>query len=285
MSVDCTSRSAEIPIAQLDSAAQVATGTHKAERVEFLGIAIDKLTLDAAVSLAAQAMQEGKRLQHGDVNVAKLVAFGRDTELRRCTAESDLICADGMGVVWGCRLMGVPVPERVAGCDLMMRLIALCAERGLRPYFLGATQAVLENAISAVRRQHPGIDIAGWQNGYFSATEESAVVAAIRESNANCLFVGMSSPRKELFLNKYRDQFGVPVQLGVGGSFDVLAGHVVRAPLWMQARGMEWLFRLGQEPARLWRRYLTSNAQYAAVLGLALARKVARSLRPDQRSG
>jgi len=256
--------------------------TSKSDRIKFLGINIDPLTLDSTIALAAHAMENGKRLQHGDVNVAKLVAFRHDLELRRCTAESDIICADGMGVVWGCRLMGVPVPERVAGCDLMGCLVELCAERGFRPYFLGATHSVLEDAIAAVQRRHPRIHIAGWNHGYFSTGEEPAVVARIRDSQADCLFVGMSSPLKEQFLNRYRDELGVPVQVCVGGSFDILAGHLKRAPLWMQVRGLEWLFRLGQEPSRLWRRYLISSGQYAGMLTLALAGKFFRRLFRDR---
>ncbi len=245
-------------------------------RVEFLGVPIDCHTVPRAVELASTAMRERKRLQHGDVNVAKFVGFKSDPELRRCTEESDIICADGMGIVWGCQLMGVPIRERVTGIDLMIKVIEVCAREGFRPYFLGARQDVLEQTIAEVRRRHPAIEIAGWRNGYFGPKDEQRIVDDIRASGADCLFVGISSSKKEIFLNRYRDALNVPVQLGVGGSFDVLAGRVRRAPPWVQNAGFEWLFRLAQEPDRLWRRYLTTNVQYGGILASAFARGVWR---------
>lgn len=247
-------------------------------RRDFLGCQVDTYTLDEAVALATGAMRERTRLQHGDVNVAKFMAFRRDRELLRYTQESDLICPDGMGIVWGCRLMGVPLRERVTGIDMMMRLVEACARDGFKPYFLGARQEVVDDTVARVRRMFPGIEIAGWRNGYFGPADEAGVVADIRASGADCLFVGISSPMKERFLNQHRDALGVPVQLGVGGAFDVLSGHIRRAPPWMQRAGLEWFFRFAQEPRRLWRRYLTTNTRFAGVLAMAFAGRISRPL-------
>lgn len=212
-------------------------------------------------------------MQHGDVNVAKFIASKSDPELRRCIAESDVVCADGMGIVFACRLLAIPVPERVTGIDLMMAIIEVCAREGFRPYFLGARQDVLDKAMHEVLCRHPQLKIAGWRNGYFAPQDEAKIVAEIRATGADCVFVGISSPIKEAFLNRHRNALGAPVQLGVGGAFDVLAGHVSRAPRWMQRIGLEWLFRLIQEPRRLTARYLTTNTRFLFLVVAAAARK------------
>ena len=242
-------------------------------RATFLEIPLDLYTMEDAVGLASNAMRRRERLQHGDVNVAKLIGMRTDAELLRCTAQSDIICVDGMGIVWGCRLMGLPVKERVSGIDMMMRVLAVCAREGFRPYFLGGREEVVQRAVEEVRRQHPRIQFAGWRNGYFRPEDESAIVAEIAASQADCLFVGISSPIKERFLNTHRNALDVPVQMGVGGSFDVLAGRVKRAPVWMQSAGLEWLYRFAQEPRRMAGRYLSSNIQYAVLLGSLLAHR------------
>lgn len=247
-------------------------------RADFLGAPVDCCTLQQVVELATAAMKHRRRLQHGDVNVAKFIDFRSDPELYRCTAESDIVCPDGMGIVWGCQLLGLPIRERVTGIDLMMRVIEVCAQTGFKPYFLGARQAILERAIAGVQARYPGLTVAGWRNGYFRAQDEPGIVAEIRSSGADCLFVGISSPMKERFLNRYRDAVGVPLLIGVGGAFDVLGGHVPRAPAWMQRYGLEWLFRLANEPLRLGPRYVRTNTQYLAILLFALARSALKRL-------
>ncbi len=243
------------------------------KRVEFLGCPVDILSMQEAEVLLERAMQRRQRLQHGDLNVAKLVSMRRDDLLKRATAESDIICSDGMGVVWGCQLMGLPVTERLTGCDLAFRVLDICARNGYRPYLFGAKPVVLARAIKKIRNDYPNIRLAGWRDGYFKPEDEAEIVAAIRRSQADCLLVGISSPIKEYFLNKYRDELMVPVQLGVGGTFDVIAGKVRRAPVWMQRAGLEWMFRFLQEPRRLGPRYLASNSAFALLLAKSLLRR------------
>ncbi|MFN0217659.1 MAG: WecB/TagA/CpsF family glycosyltransferase [Hyphomicrobium sp.] len=212
------------------------------------------------------------------MNVAKLVDMQSDAELRRCTEESDIVFPDGMGIIWGCRLMGVPVKDRIAGIDLMREVITICEREGYRPFFLGAQQSVVEDLVGRLRTMHPSLEIAGWRNGYFKPEDEPQIVLDIRASKADCLFVGISSPIKERFLNRYRDELGVMVQMGVGGSFDVISGHIMRAPVLVQQLGLEWLFRLLQEPRRLARRYYVSNSQYLMLLMRMAMRKIATNL-------
>lgn len=159
---------------------------------------------------------------------------------------------------------------RVTGVDLIAAVLGVCEREGFRPYFLGATQSGLDELVARVRREHPEKEISGSRNGYFSPDEEAGIVADIRASGADCLFVGISSPIKERFLNRNRNELGVPLQIGVGGAFDVLSGRLRRAPKLMQQSGLEWLFRLLQEPRRLAGRYIVSNAKFASMLLRAL---------------
>jgi N-acetylglucosaminyldiphosphoundecaprenol N-acetyl-beta-D-mannosaminyltransferase len=238
----------------------------------FLGCPINILTMDETVEIARGSMRDRTRLQHVALNVAKLVNARSDRVLAADVANSDVVSIDGMGIVWGARLLGLPVRERVTGVDLLARLLAVCAEDGFRPYFLGATGEVLQLAVAQVQARHPELRFAGFRDGYFKPSQEADVVREIRDSGADCLFIGMPTPRKERFLAAHRDALNVPFIMGVGGAFDVLSGHVQRAPPRMQALGLEWLFRIYQEPRRMWWRYAKTNALFAAILGRELVR-------------
>jgi N-acetylglucosaminyldiphosphoundecaprenol N-acetyl-beta-D-mannosaminyltransferase len=247
-------------------------------RTEFLGVPIDAMTLDETAAQAVDAMRSGRLTQHVALNVAKLVKLRHDPDLRRDVIESDIVGVDGMGIVWGARALGVDVPERVPGVDLMQRLLAICASEGFRPYLFGARPVVLETAVARAKQLWPRLDIAGYRDGYDGARDEAAAVAAIRKSAPDCLFIGMPTPYKERFLHRHRFQLGVPFIMGVGGGIDVLAGHVARAPESVQRIGLEWLYRIYQEPGRMWWRYLSTNVAFAGILGKAL---LGRALRRD----
>ncbi len=243
-------------------------------RQDLLGIPIDVLTFDETVDRAIQAMQHKELTQHVAINVAKLVKARGDDELRRDIAESHIIGIDGIGIVWAARMLGISVPERVAGVDLMEQLLRLCAKQRLRPFLLGAQQSVLEQAVEAAEKRWPGLEFAGIRNGYFAPQDEPEIVARIRDSRADCLFIGMPTPRKERFLHRYRHELDVPFIMGVGGGIDVLAGHVKRAPDLMQKAGLEWLYRIYQEPRRMWRRYAATNAVFAVLVAKAFLGRI-----------
>lgn len=240
-------------------------------RRDFLGVPLDCLTLAEIVALADAAMRDRCAIRQVSINVAKFIAMRHNRELDQDVRSSNLVNVDGMGVFWAARLFGVQVPERVAGIDLFDAVLGLCATRGYRPFFLGAQAGILARAVAGVQLRHRGLLFAGWRDGYFNAVDEAAVVAEIAASHADCLFIGMPTPRKERFLARYGEALGVPFVMGVGGSFDVLAGAIRRAPAPIQAIGLEWLFRLAQEPLRLGPRYVKSNAAFAAILARALA--------------
>jgi N-acetylglucosaminyldiphosphoundecaprenol N-acetyl-beta-D-mannosaminyltransferase len=242
-------------------------------RVSLFDCPVDIVTMEEAVDRARRAMAQGEQLHHVAMNVAKLVNMRTDPELAADVKAGHLVTIDGMGIAYALKLRGYPVPGRVTGIDLMERLMAACAADGRRPYLLGATPAIVRKAASELRERHPGLVIAGYRDGYFRSEEEPAIVADIIASNADCLFVAMPTPRKERFLAKYRTELKVPFVMGVGGSFDIVAGHVDRAPPFMQKHGLEWLYRIYQEPRRMWWRYVRTNTIFGAMLISDLVRR------------
>ncbi|WP_425908271.1 WecB/TagA/CpsF family glycosyltransferase [Nitrobacter sp. TKz-YC02] len=253
-------------------------------RQVLLDCPVDVLTMAETVDLARRAMQCRNRLQHVALNVAKLVNARRDPILSADVASSDLVGIDGMGIVWAARLLGLHVQERVSGIDLLTELLAVCSQDGFRPYFLGATSQVVELCERQVLEKYPTIRFAGLRDGYFAPDREHEVVADIRDSGADCLFIGMPSPRKERFLAAHRDDLNVPFIMGVGGSFDVLAGQISRASVRMQALGLEWLYRVYQEPGRMWWRYARTNTLFAAILLRALVRQQVQAMLGQRRA-
>lgn len=245
-------------------------------RAHFLGCPVDILTMAETVDLARKAMRSRQRLQHVALNVAKFVNMRSDPVLAADVVNSDIVGIDGMGILWGARALGLPAMSRVTGVDLLSELLDVCAQEGFRPYFLGAAPSVLRQAAQRVRDKHPSLVFAGLRHGYFAGEQESEVVRDIRSSGADCLFIGMPTPRKERFLAAHRDELGVPFIMGVGGGFDILAGSVLRAPITMQQLGLEWLYRIYQEPRRMWWRYARTNTQFAGILTQAFVRQALR---------
>ena len=203
--------------------------------------------------------------QHVVVNVAKLVNMQKDPVLTESVTSCDIINIDGMGVVLGARFLGHNVAERVAGVDLFHSLLKMAEDNEFPVFLLGATQEVVSETSRRVTRQHPDLKLAGYHHGYFWDDEE-AIVDKISQSGAKLLFVAITSPKKENFINKWQDRLGVDFVMGVGGTFDVVAGKVNRAPLWMQKYGLEWFYRVIQEPRRMWKRYLVTNSKFAWYL-------------------
>jgi N-acetylglucosaminyldiphosphoundecaprenol N-acetyl-beta-D-mannosaminyltransferase len=252
------------------------------EAASFLGVPVHLLTMDQTLTRVADAMREKHKILHVALNVAKFVKLQRDDELRADVFGADLVGIDGAGIILGARLFGIHVPERVAGVDLMHNILALCAEQGYRPYFLGARPEVLETALNRLKQRHPNIAIAGSHHGYFKPEQEADIIEAIRVAQPDCLFVGMPTPRKERFMARHRAGLEVPFVMGVGGGIDILAGHVRRAPDFWQRNGMEWLYRVLQEPRRMWWRYLSTNLLYAGILAKAMLHAPKSAIRPSR---
>jgi N-acetylglucosaminyldiphosphoundecaprenol N-acetyl-beta-D-mannosaminyltransferase len=230
--------------------------------VSLYGVHVDPLTMDETVEAVRRFLTCGGLHQHVCLNAAKVVELDRRPELAAAIEQCALVSVDGQAVVWASRLLGSGVPERVTGIDLFERLLAEAAASGRSVFLLGARQDVLDEVVTRALVRFPGLQIAGTHNGYWADEDEAAVVDKVAASGADLLFVALPSPRKELFLEGYAEQLGVPFRMGVGGSFDVMAGRTGRAPRWMQRIGMEWAYRLLQEPRRMARRYLVGNTSF-----------------------
>ena len=234
--------------------------------IEMMGCRIDNLSMEETLQTIEGFIASGRPHQHVVVNVDKLVKASRDPDLRRIINECALVNADGMPVVWASRLLGRPLKERVAGVDLFDALMRRAAERGWRVFLLGAKEDVVLAVKSRYEAELPGLRISGHRNGYWTAAEEPQVVEQIKAAGAELLFVAISSPKKEQFLGRYQAEMRVPFAMGVGGTFDVAAGRVKRAPRWMQRCGLEWFYRFLQEPRRMFRRYFIEDMAFAGLL-------------------
>ncbi|MBS1756917.1 MAG: WecB/TagA/CpsF family glycosyltransferase [Bacteroidetes bacterium] len=247
----------------------------KTARVNFLGIPVDALTMQQTVQIIDEAIQTGNRINHVVINAGKVVSMQTDKQLLESVISCDIINADGQAVVWGARLLGSYLPERVAGADLMQELVKLAAEKKYKCFFLGAKEEIVSKVVSNYKEAFGESIIAGFRNGYFKMEEEESVAKQIADSGAQLLFVAITSPKKENFMYAHRNLLSkVNFTMGVGGTFDVVAGFTKRAPKWMQKIGMEWFYRFAQEPKRMWKRYLVGNSKF---IYLVLKQKLKQS--------
>lgn len=235
-------------------------------RVSVANCGIDALTFAETLAEVERLIQARRPVQHCVVNAAKAVQMNEDPRLREIVSSCALVNADGQSLVWASQILGQPVPERVTGIDLFEALLGLAADRGFGVYFLGATDEVLEDAVARARREHPALRVCGRHHGYWDAADNDELVASVRAAQPDILFVALPSPRKEYWLAEYLERLDVPFSMGVGGSFDVYAGRVKRAPLWMQRVGLEWSYRFWQEPLRMWQRYLLGNLKFVYIV-------------------
>jgi N-acetylglucosaminyldiphosphoundecaprenol N-acetyl-beta-D-mannosaminyltransferase len=229
-------------------------------RRDLFGIEIDVLDMKGTVDLIMRLIDERVQVQHVALNAAKVVMASKDAKLRAVIRACRVVNADGQSVVIASRLLRQPLPERVTGIDLFAELVKRSAENGRSVYFLGARDEVLDEMVSRFRTQYPTLRVAGFRNGYWN--DDAEVIEQVRAAQPDLLFLAIPSPRKEFWLAEHLPALGVPFAMGVGGSFDVLAGKVKRAPKWVQRIGCEWVYRLVQEPRRMWKRYLVGNTAF-----------------------
>ncbi|NLN17697.1 MAG: WecB/TagA/CpsF family glycosyltransferase [Firmicutes bacterium] len=230
------------------------------DTVDVLGVAVDRVTMLEAVERVESMMassvcrQSGSEMHHVVTVNSEMVMMARERpDFAQILAQASLVVPDGIGVVWGARLLGDYLPERVAGIDLMDQVLAACAKRGWRPFLLGAAPGVAEQAAAALQRRHAGLEIAGVHHGYFNHDEEATVLEQIESTSPDLLLVAMGAPRQEYWIARHRHRLPVALAVGVGGSLDVWAGHVTRAPRWMREVGLEWAYRLLRQPRRILR--------------------------------
>ncbi|HXT10441.1 MAG TPA: WecB/TagA/CpsF family glycosyltransferase [Candidatus Angelobacter sp.] len=249
-------------------------------RTILMGCPVDLLTTEVLLKELTEAIdkQDGPKIIQF-INGNKIAQVRQDPGMGGIMWRTSYSLTDGQPLLPMARVLGVRIPERIDGIGLMGKLLKLANDRRYSVFLLGAKQPVLEKCVEKIRRDFPNARIAGYRNGYFK-DETAEVVRQIRESRADILFLGMGSPMKEHFADRYASELGVTVIQGVGGSFDVMADLVKRAPVWMQRTGFEWLFRVYQEPRRMFWRYATTNAQCLSAFGTALAQRVAGRPQP-----
>lgn len=243
-------------------------------RSEVLGLPVDPLSLDEALARVHSHLSSRQPLRVVTINAEMAMQAHADAELFGIIREAGLVLPDGSGVVWALRRQGRKA-AKLAGVDFVRHLAHFCAEGGHRLFLLGAAPGVAETAAEALKRLSPGLTVAGVRDGFWKPEEEPAVIAAIRETRPDVILVALGVPRQEKWIARHQEALGVPVAMGVGGSFDVFAERVQRAPAWMQRLHLEWLFRLYQEPWR-WRRMAGTLPRFAwLVLRGAKERKAA----------
>lgn len=245
------------------------------QRVSLLNGQFDPLTLVQTVDAIFRLLDTGRRGWLCTVNVAILMMMRADERLQQFVDRAALVVADGQPLIWCAPWFGQRLPERVTGVDLVDAICARAASTGKGIYLLGANQEIVGELARRLRERHAHLRV-DHADGYFKSHEAAARAENVRASGAAILIVGMGVPRQEHFIEEQWDRLGVGMAIGVGGSFDVLAGARARAPLWMQKTGMEWSFRLIQEPRRLFKRYLVTNCQFVWLVFRALVKRGGR---------
>ena len=232
-------------------------------RYPILNTYVNALSMDETVDYVKKVIaRRNPPVQHVVINALKVNLMEEDPKLREIVNACPLINADGSSILWAAKQLRIPVEERVTGIDLFQRLVKEAAENGYKIYLFGAKEEVVTKVRDIFQKEYPTLEIAGYRNGYFTPEEEPQIVADMAASGADMMFVAFSSPKKEYWIHKYLDQLNIPFVMGVGGSFDVVAGVTKRAPEFWQKIGMEWFYRFIQEPRRLWKRYVVGNAVF-----------------------
>lgn len=233
------------------------------DRYPILNTYVNALSMDETVDYVKQVIaRRNPPVQHVVINALKVNLMEKDPELREIVNSCPLINADGASIIWAAKKLHVPVTTRVTGIDLFLRLVEEAAKNGYKIYLFGAKQEVVEKVQSIFTEQYPALQIAGVRSGYFKPEDEEQIVADMAASGADMMFVAFSSPKKEYWVHKYLDQLNIPFVMGVGGSFDVVAGVTRRAPKVWQNLGLEWFYRFIQEPKRLFKRYIIGNMTF-----------------------
>lgn len=220
-------------------------------RLRVLGIPVDPVTMEQAMERFDRIRKAAGCSLIATPNSEIVILAGKNAELRRAIEEAELVIPDGIGLVYASRILGQPLKERVTGIDFLERALERLAAAGGSAYFLGGRPGVAEKAAAAMEARYPGLRIAGVRDGYFPDTEEENVIATINAAGADLLCVALGAPKQELFIQRNKERLRAAAAVGVGGSFDVFAGEVKRAPRFYREHGLEWLYRLVQQPVRI----------------------------------
>ena len=219
-------------------------------RVEILGVEVDSVTMREAVEFVENLIDARQPSLVATANAEMLLRATHDEELKKILNSAALVVPDGAGTVWAAHHLGFDMPERVAGFDLVQELLKVAPSKSQKLFFFGSAPGVAEKAKSKAEELYSGINIVGVRDGFFSADDEPAIIEQIKNAQPDILLAALGVPKQEKWLAKHKEILNVPVSIGVGGTLDVMAGVVKRAPLWMQKAKLEWLFRAMLQPSR-----------------------------------
>ncbi len=242
-------------------------------RTSILGVEVDRLSRAEALARVTELVERPTPALVAFANAHALNVAARQPRFAAVLARADLVLNDGSGLAIAGRLVGRPFPENLNGSDFVPAVVELAARSGWRVYLLGALPGVAAAAADVFRAQAPGLVVCGVHDGHFPDEASAAVAAEVRTARADVLLVAMGNPRQELWLADWLGETGASIGFGVGALFDFQSGRVRRAPAWMNRAGVEWAFRLAQEPRRLARRYLVGNPLFLARVAASLARR------------
>ena len=224
------------------------------EPVKILDVPVHPLTMGEAVSALEESITSGEQAFVVTANAEIIMMCQEDAGYKKIVSQdAQLVLPDGAGAVWAGRHLGYKIPERVAGFDLYCQLLDKAAQKGYKAFFFGGSPGIAEAAKAKSEELYPGVQVVGCRNGYFKEEESQAIIDEINASGADMLFAALGAPKQEKWLVRYREQLKPKILMGIGGSFDVFAGKMERAPKWMQDASLEWLFRLYKQPSRFMR--------------------------------
>lgn len=235
-------------------------------KVNILESFIDNVSFDEAIQKICVFIDNRKQAFVVTPNIDHIVKLKRDPEFREIYKNADLVLVDGVPILWAARFLGTPLKEKISGADLFPKLCEIAANKGYKLFFLGGRPGAALKAADVLKSKYQNIQIVGVYSPPFGfenlKDENDKIVKMIKDSGADILFVGLGAPKQEKWIYKHKDKYQVPVSVGIGVSFEFVAGVIKRAPPWMQKTGLEWFWRLMMEPARLWKRYLIDDTKF-----------------------
>jgi N-acetylglucosaminyldiphosphoundecaprenol N-acetyl-beta-D-mannosaminyltransferase len=233
-------------------------------------LVVDSVTFEEALTTIVEMWKTGRGGSVFTPNVDHTVLVEENERFARAYERVGLAVADGMPILWAARLLGSPLPEKVSGSDLVVPMVERAAANGMRVYFLGAAEGIAARAAAILCERYPKLIVAGVESPRIDVAEDRShradIVARVKSAKADLVLVALGAPKQELWIDEVVDELRPAVLVGIGASLDFVAGNVRRAPRWMSQNGLEWLFRLGQEPNRLWRRYLLQDPKFVAIV-------------------
>ena len=239
-------------------------------RMKFMNTEIDNLTMQETLQAIDQLIQEDRNSYVVTPNVDHIVQLETDKELQDVYANASLILTDGKPLLWIAKLYGTQIKEKISGSDLFPLLCDMATKKGYKMFCLGAAEGVAAKAAENLKKRYSGLQVAGTYSPPYGfekdALEIKKIAEMIKEAQPQILIVGLGCPKQEKFIWNNRENLNVPVSLGLGASFDFEAGNIKRAPRWMQNCGLEWLFRITQDPKRLFKRYIIDDMKIIKLI-------------------